>query len=626
MFLIKSITERKLADEQFKALVDALPVSVAVIDTNLKIMLNNQRWSAELGDSSRSASKDLPDYLSEPEACGDLDAVLSDKRTIIAKHRNFVTDAGRLIDCLFSAIPVHFRGAESILAVVVDISERVKMEQDLARAKEAAEQASRFKSEFLANMSHEIRTPMNAIIGFADLLANRVTEPSLLSFVKTIQSASHGLLQLINDVLDLSKIEAGKMEIHKAPCNVHELFNDLGNVFAANIGGKNFEFAPDIDPRIPSRLLLDTVRLRQVLFNLIGSAVKFTDRGYIRLVARTENEDEVKSKLDLVIAVEDSGIGIPQEQLQKIFEAFGQVHSQRHEKYGGTGLGLTISQRLTRMMGGAIEVSSRLGVGSVLTLHLRAVDVANVEESPALSRAPDSGYDIRFHPAMILAADDVPDNLRLLKEIFAGTLVGVIGAGNGREAVEQARLHRPDLILMDLRMPVMDGYEASIRIKSFLDAPIVALTASVLREEIEQAKNSIFDSYLCKPIARLALMKELSRFLPHEVRPAEPDEKLEFLSLSGSAARDLPDILESLSRQAALWEAVSKNNNISDIRVFSKNILEIAEKYSCKPLLDYAGQLEASLDTFEILEISRLLKQYPALRRGLSSHLPARSA
>jgi len=250
-----------------------------------------------------------------------------------------------------------------------------------------AENANKAKSEFLANMSHEIRTPMNAIIGFTELLNEQISEPRLKSYVKTIHSAGNTLLTLINDILDLSKIESGKLQIKKTPTNIYNLSNELGNIFMMSVKNKTLDLIIDLEEGIPQSLLIDEIRLRQVLLNLIGNAVKFTENGYIKLSLKAFNIDVHHSKLDIEILVEDTGVGIAANQLLKIFNEFEQTEGQDNRKFGGTGLGLSISKRLCEMMDGKISVTSEEGKGSTFKVHLYSIDISSVMSENVLMKS-----------------------------------------------------------------------------------------------------------------------------------------------------------------------------------------------------------------------------------------------
>lgn len=522
----------------------------------------------------------------------------------------------RTIYCGASGINENGRLAK-ITGVNWDISDRKKTEIALEKAKEQAEKANHAKSQFLANMSHEIRTPLNAIIGFTELLNEQVKEPKLVSFVQTIQNAGQSLLALINDILDLSKIEAGKMQIAKTVCNPHDLFTELSQVFMMKMREKNLDFILDIDPKIPKNLTLDSVRLRQVLFNLIGNAVKFTESGYIRLKARsTSNENNIHSKLDLYIDVEDSGIGIDATQQQLVFKDFEQSEGQDYRKYGGTGLGLAISKRLVEMMGGAISVSSQLGVGSTFTVKLCDVDIASlaIDSPPA---APAAHAKIQLDPAVVLIVDDVDNNRSLLKESLADTLLTLLEAKNGLEAVNLAKANTIDLILMDIRMPVMDGYQAAEQIKSFTDTPIIALTASVMRDEYERLKSSDFDGYLRKPVLKADLIAELVRFLAYSKIDEEQDREA-FFQLSPDEKIHLPATLEKMRQLEHTCLQNLKNNNISEIQKFAETLTTLGEAYRIPVLDEFTRQLREHIDCFDIIAIQRQLNDYPHFIKRLA--------
>jgi signal transduction histidine kinase/ActR/RegA family two-component response regulator len=409
--------------------------------------------------------------------------------------------------------------------------------QALRRALIRAEQASQAKSQFLANMSHEIRTPMTAILGYAEsLLTDDVSEPERAHALGAIQRNGEHLLELINDILDLSRIESGKVFLEAVPCSPGRIIADVLGTLRGRATAKDVTLSSDFDGPIPETIFADPTRLRQILINLVANAVKFTHEGSVRVSAscnRTHETDRPDTSCMLKIAVTDTGIGMTAEQRKQLFEPFTQADSTTARRYGGTGLGLSISRRLARTMGGDLIVESQYGVGSTFHLEIPVVcpesvrlltcprleDFLRDEDAPGQPQpTPGAGPAERLD-ARILVAEDGPDNQRLISFLLSKAGAQVEVAGNGRIAVEKAleaqRQDRPfDVILMDVQMPEMDGYAATAELRrQGYDRPIIALTAHAMGGEREQCLQVGCSDYLSKPIDRSRLMEAIGRAL-----------------------------------------------------------------------------------------------------------------
>ena len=402
----------------------------------------------------------------------------------------------------------------AVQCVMRDIAARRRAEEAIHEAKAAAEAASRSKSEFLANISHEIRTPMTAILGFAEVLQATAADRESADAARTIRRNGEYLLEILNDLLDLSKIEAGRFEIHVHPCSPAEIVSEVASLMQVRAAAKGLPLTVDYTGPLPPRILTDPVRLRQVLINLVGNAVKFTETGEVRIEVRWRPDVR-----QLTLAVHDTGIGIDTEQVERLFEPFTQADATTSRRFGGTGLGLTISRRLARMLGGDITVESQQQRGSTFTLSVAAEPV---REAP-LTGLPRSGDAPRGElPSLaglrVLLAEDGIDNQRLIGLVLRRAGAEVVVADNGRQALEavlpeQGSPPRIDLILMDIQMPVMDGLEATRKLRGGgYRGPIIALSAHAMTTAARECLEAGCDDYASKPIDRHVLVTLIARY------------------------------------------------------------------------------------------------------------------
>ncbi len=507
------------SEREKSVILDNVVDGICFVDYELKIVWANARFENILGISDRN----IPKGLSFKELLkGENEAFLN----VIKGAITIGSQVGEEMEFRggfyqLNASPVFDSEGFLIGCVetISDVTERKKSllevkkaRIDAEKAKEIAEKANMAKSEFLANMSHEIRTPLNAVIGFSNLMETQLKEARLVNFATAISSAGKSLLTLINDILDLSKIEAGKLKINVSALSPELLIKEIKNIFKLKAEQKEIDFICKINHDFPQVLFSDEVRLRQILMNLVGNAVKFTEIGEIKIEFSEENKTE--ETLDFVISVSDTGIGIEEDQQERIFSPFEQHEGHDTRKFGGTGLGLAITGRLIDLLGGKISVKSSPGKGSHFKVILPGVKYSNKIEDLQISRVDrDTAYE--FNHEKVLVVDDVKNNRDVLCEILKPVSITPILAASGFEAIEKYKAEKPDLILMDIRMAEMDGVQTALKIRKLdknNETPIVAVTASI-KGESPVNYSDIFDDLIYKPVEAVKIYKVLNKFL-----------------------------------------------------------------------------------------------------------------
>ncbi len=450
-----------------------------------------------------------------------------------------------------------------MLVSLDDVTALEEQEIQLRIARDAAEAANRAKSDFLANMSHEIRTPMNAILGFAELLRRgwQQNPRDTQRHLDTILGSGRHLLALINDILDLSKVEAGRLDVESVDCQVHDLVHEVMDIMRVRAEQAGVQLRLEFPRAMPATLMTDPARLRQIVTNLVGNALKFTPKGAVTVRVRLGPEHE---SARLHIEVEDTGIGIPADKLEAVFEPFVQAEASTTRQFGGTGLGLAISRRFARALGGDIVASSVQGQGSRFHVSLRATiarpDEAWLTPEQLGQRRGPTGDTTRevlwqFEPATVLVVDDGAENRELVRLVLESAGLTVVEAQDGAVALEQVSAFKPALVLMDVQMPVMDGYTATRRLRDqAYTAPILALTANVMKGFEAEIEAAGFSGYLTKPVAIDELLQTLAGHLKARHRVVERVQGTESHHTAGpvNAAVEGPPIHSRLASHPRL--------------------------------------------------------------------------
>lgn len=477
---------------------------------------------------------------------------------------------------------------------------------------ESSERASRFareaddatsaKSRFLANMSHEIRTPMNAIIGYTDLLSRKIKDKGFLKYIRHIQTSSRSLLTLIDDILDLSKVEAGKLDIVTGTMDLRQVVNEMPLIFAERANKKGIVFTSLAHESIPEQVFLDEARVRQILINLVGNAIKFTSEGGVSLDVRADRlEGDDDGHVTLSFSVEDSGIGISVEDQAHIFGAFDQARSQSHSEYGGTGLGLAITKKLIELMGGSISLESEVDKGSLFTATIPHVSCLSAD----LDRPGEliTAENIRFFGSSVLVADDSKESRELLREMLDMVGLRFVGASSGEEAIAIIEREKIDLLLLDLHMPGMNGIAV---VRELISPgkrppfPVIGFSASVVGDEAEQFRQ-MTDAFIAKPLTQNKLVEALAAHLPNEIVAVTAEQELDADFRPENPKRpDNSKLLARLESERERWKDLAFRQTVNEIENFALEMEALGAEYEFSPLISWGKSVRLAAHHFEL--------------------------
>jgi PAS domain S-box-containing protein len=642
----KRVAEQLLKDseEKFRSIMEDSADAIFITDQQGKYLYTNKAVTVMLGYTSEEMkSKTIHDLFSQNK----IDEYFENFKKVLIEGKVFaeielLKKDGRLISTDLNSVLLP---GGLVYGSCRDITER-KQEQkellnhrdhleelvnerteELRMAKKEAENANKAKSEFLANMSHEIRTPMNAVLGYAELLGFMIEDKTQRDYIESIKSSGRSLLTLINDILDLSKIEAGKLELQFEFVNSLTFFSEFERIFSLRLSEKGLKFILDISSGTPAGIYIDDARLRQIILNLIGNATKFTENGSIRLKVYIENPQIMKYSngkaeefIDLIIEIIDTGIGISKEMQEEVFNPFVQGQGQNIKKYEGTGLGLAITHRLVQLMNGTIDIDSQLNKGSSFKIKIPGVSyLRDFEKRPEEIQLDPA--DIVFEKATIIVADDVEHNRKYLIDALRNANIKIVEAEDGEQAFSQAKRIIPDLIITDIRMPILDGFDLLKKLKSddlLKHIPVIAYSASVMKAQKVRIRESEFTGLLIKPVQVTELYLELMNNLPYTSSKAPgPEQSVTGINLTKEIS-DLPRLIHALDIQFKdVWMTFGIRQPIGEVRDFGNQLIMLGTNHNATIITRYGEELVRAADSFNIEAILNLIRKYPGIVESL---------
>jgi PAS domain S-box-containing protein len=519
--LVDDITKEKMAQEELvsqqkfiRQVIDLIPDLIFVKDKEGRLILVNEAmaktFNKSISEIENKLNSEIHSNKDEVKQYSSIDKLVLERNYMITQEENFTKEDGSIRIYKTTKMPIrNSDNTRFVLAFAKDITDEIEYQNNLIKLKETAEQTSKMKSEFLANMSHEIRTPLNGILGMSAILSETKLDAEQKEVVETIITSGDSLLIILNDILDYSKIEAGKIEFEHSEFNIAKCIQDVQNLFLYKAKEKGLDLLVEIDPLIPEFLIGDHFRIRQILINLIGNSLKFTSKGSIQIKLNfiAKNFDKREIQFQII----DTGIGIEEEKIGRLFQSFSQVDSSITRKFGGTGLGLAISSKLVNLMGGKLSVESEFGKGTNFYFNILLGFSLEKQTKKADTEILKTTYSQNLK---ILVAEDNEINQKIAIKLFRKIGFEVVIANNGLEVLDQISKNHFDTIFMDMQMPELDGIEATKRIRLNPDynrIKIIALTANAMSSDKELCLLVGMNDYISKPFKMEDLKLVLER-------------------------------------------------------------------------------------------------------------------
>lgn len=615
--------------------LNAVGLPILIKDSENQVVFCNDEFSKEflrdgknevLGKSFLSLSKVIPKAIIDSYFQYEIELLnLGGKRNYQIKLNN----AQETVMYLVSASCINLPNSDK--EAIVTIYNSIGTEQTSKNGDDlntSSELFGREKPEFISGLSHELRTPLNAIMGFTEILLIKEENQSLKNYLDIIKESGLKILELIDNIVDYTLLESGSISIIYKEFSIIDAFLSVVDAFKAKIASKDINLIINIADNLPKMIVLDENRFKQILMNVLSNAVKFTNSGFIKIELSSKYSSSSKELIDLDIRIEDSGIGIKEELLNGVYNVFN-IHSGTNiKKYQGTGLGLAITKQLVDKLNGNINITGKVNIGTLVEINFPNVAFEDIVDEP-ISPAIEDINDKKVKNSIVLVADDVEYNRDLIAEFLSNMNISILEAEGGEETLEIIKQIKPDVILLDLIMPDIDGIQTATKIKdtpNLADIPLIAFTAANNSETLSPDNNELFNGYLQKPVNKTALIEELKKYLPitsflKDLPLSSLKPEIDFNKpYTGDISIVLPLIIRMLENELKTkWQKAVNNPNIGKIEFLVQDLQLIYKKYNIEFINKYCKSLKSCIETENEQKLNCLLSEFPDLIERVKS-------